>query len=102
MEVLKLLRYLWDKLPVWIKFPLALVMLPIAAVVIILWYSLFLPWQTKEITANIMRFEELRNREMVYLVEKQNLINTQMGDSIKRIEQHQGIMMRHILSIKKE
>jgi hypothetical protein len=91
------LKWIWDHLPLWIKWPMIFVMIPIASVTIVLWYSLFLPWQTREIKAHINVYSEQQNTQIIHLVEKQNLINGQMNDSMKRIEQHQAIMLETLL-----
>jgi len=92
------LKWAWENTPIWIKWPLILVMIPIASVTIVLWYSLFLPWQTMEIKAHINSYSEQQSKQIIHLVEKQNLINSQMNDNIKRVEQHQALMLETLLN----
>lgn len=85
-------KYFWTKTPWWFKAPMILIVTPMAAVSIILWYSLFLPWQTNQIEATVLSYNEKRDLKYESLVEKQNLINLQTKESLERLDRHQSLM----------
>lgn len=96
-----ILTWLWEKIPWYIMFPVGLVMTPIALVVVVLWYSLFLPWQTTQIEATVLSHNEMRDLRYESMLEKQTLINNQVKESLDRIDKRQEVMFEYIVKHQK-
>ncbi len=86
-----------SKCPWWLKFYLIVVVLPNLIVVGIFFYFLFMPWHYSSIHATIIPYEEKRDIEISTILLKQEFLNTSVNDSLKRIEQHQGMIFAEML-----
>jgi len=92
------LGWLWINTPWWIKGLLALVVVPNLVINAIIAYFYGVPWQDNRIHATIHTYEEKRDIQISRILERQDMRDQATIDSIKRIEQHQGIMYQALLN----
>ena len=90
--------WLWGNTPWWIKGVLALVVLPNLIINAVIAYFYGVPWQDNRIHATIHTYEEKRDDQIARILDRQAWNYQSTTDSIKRIEQHQGIMYQALLN----
>lgn len=92
-----ILKSLWSKFPWWMKGYFILVTAPTLIILAIIFYFLFIPWQAKSIHATIIPYEQKRDVEITTILLKQEFKNQTTNDSLKRIEQHQGMIFAELI-----
>lgn len=98
MVVLGVLLEWFKKIPWYLQAVLGVIVVPnliINGIIVFFWG---LPWQAQNIHATIHPYEERRDTQIAGIQERQLLIDQVTSDSIKRIEQHQGIMYQALIS----
>lgn len=89
---------LWNSFPSWIKWPLAIIVIPNLIILSILFFTLFIPWHHASIMATITPIEERRELQIQNLVQVQTLQYEGVKGTLQRIEQHQAIMYQALLN----
>lgn len=91
--------YEWlKKIPWYLQIYLGLVLLPNLIMNSLLVYFFFIPWHHSSIQAQVTPVSDAINTEILHIVERQNIRDLNTADSIKRIEQHQGLMYQALLN----
>lgn len=91
--------YEWlKKVPWYLQIYLGLVLIPNIIMNALLVYFIFLPWHYSSIQAQVTPLSDTINREVLHIVERQDMRDANTSESIKRIEQHQGLMYQALLN----
>lgn len=89
---------LWGKLPAWIRWPLIIIVAPNLIILSILFFTLFVPWHYATIDATILTYKEKRDLQIENMIQTQKLQYESLNTSLTRIEEHQKIMYKALLS----
>lgn len=88
----------FKKIPWYVQAVIGLIVVPnmiINGIIVFFWG---LPWQSQMVHGTIRTYEEKRDLQISRIQERQLLIDQTTSESIKRIEQHQGIMYQALIS----
>lgn len=88
---------IWPKLPSWIKWPLIIIVAPNLIILMILFFTLFVPWLDNRILATITPIREMRDIQIQNMITLQEVHNKNVLNSLQRIEQHQGVLYQALL-----
>jgi hypothetical protein len=91
---------LWDSIPTWIKWPIAIIIVPNLVVTSLIFFIWGVPWFNSAIDARIMPLAEKRDLKIQAIVREQTMQFETVNTSLQRIEQHQAIMYQALLERK--
>lgn len=89
-------KYILDKVPVWILIPATIVYGPPTVAIVGLWYVV--DQMNNKTQASMVKTAEIIELKYVSAIEKQNLINAQNNETLKRLDQHQTIIFEAYLN----
>ena len=88
----------FKKIPWYLQAVLGVIVVPNLIINGIIVYFYGLPWHSTKIHATIMTYEQRRDVQIATIIQRQLYVDQTTADSIKRIEQHQGVMYQALLN----
>jgi hypothetical protein len=89
--------FLWSKTPWFIRAFVMVVVLPNALAAGIAFFVWFVPWHERTLHATIRPYIEKQDAQIQHIYEAQSIQNKSVQDSLKRIEQHQSLLLAEML-----
>ena len=98
MGILGTLLGWFKKIPWYLQAILGVIVLPNLIIngIIVFFYGL--PWQSQMVHGTIRTYEDKRDAQISTIVKIQMIRDQNTSDSIRRIEQHQGLMYQALLN----
>lgn len=87
----------WDAIPAWVKWPIAIIVIPNLVVNAIILFTWGVPFIHSEIDAKIIPMRERRDEQIANMLKLQEVHNQAMLEGLKRVEQHQALTYQALL-----
>lgn len=89
--------WLWSKCPAWARWAMFVLVVPNLIINTFIFFRWVKPWYVSDVHATIQTYKEKRDTEILSIVTKQEFQNQMTSDSLKRIEQHQGLIFAELI-----